>query len=66
MLTGARDGTVRLWDTSTGREVLRISVALAQTVSAAITKDESSIIVGLGGRTVKNLPLHTKVGEQLR
>jgi WD40 repeat protein len=60
LLTASDDGSVRLWDARTAREVLRISVAPGRTVTAALTPDETSLAIDYPTGEIKKISLRPK------
>lgn len=62
LLSGSEDGTVRLWDTAAGKEVLRLAVAGSQVTSVRFSPDEASAVVGYG----ENPTLHRAFRKRQR
>ena len=44
LLSAGNDGTIRLWDPKTGRELLRLPIARSQRVTCRFTKDDRAIV----------------------
>ncbi|MBE3203276.1 WD40 repeat domain-containing protein [Parafrankia irregularis] len=56
---GADDGTVRIWDRSTGRERLRLTTGASRVMALAVTPDGQQVVSGDDGGAVRIWDLDT-------
>jgi WD40 repeat protein len=55
LVTGSEDGTVRIWDASNGRELLRPLAHTGEVFCVAISADGKWLVTGSGGQSVLKL-----------
>lgn len=53
LLSGSEDGTVRLWDTAAGKEVLRLAIGGTQVTSVRFSPDQDRAVVGYGDNRIR-------------